>query len=166
MGIQFNADEVFRIGMEVELNGKAFYHEASTLVKSLELRVILELLRDEEEKHYNAFAAMREKLPAAAAEETVYDPEGEMGAYLKALADSRVFTSESQASEVARACDDEEEILRLALKFEKDSVLVFQAMRDLTKAEWGKEKIDWLIEQERDHVRKISGALAALERLG
>ena len=165
MGVHFNADEVFRIGMEVELNGKAFYDEASAVCDALELKVILEFLRDEEQKHYDAFGAMREKLPAGASEESVYDPEGEMGAYLKALADSRVFTSETQAAEAARSCETEEDILRMAVRFEKDSVLMFEAMKGLTKAEWGKEKIEWLIEQEKDHVRKVSGALAALERL-
>lgn len=166
MSIRFNADEVFEIGMAVELNGKTFYDEASRLCETPEVRGVLEILRDQEQEHYEAFAAMREKLPPDAALQAVFDPNDESGAYLKALADSHVFTSQTQAGDVARECENERDILRLALRFEKDSVLVFQTMKELTKAEWGGDRIDWLIEAEKEHVRQIAGVLAALDNLG
>jgi len=166
MSLHFNADEVFRIGMEVELNGKAFYDEASKRCESDTLRPILELLRDEEQKHYEAFAAMREKLPTQAAEQTVFDPDGQMGAYLKALADSHVFTSATHAADLARQCENEIELLGLALQFEKDSVLMFQTMKELTRADLGQKQIEWLIGEEQEHVRKIAGVLNTIQGAG
>lgn len=166
MGIHFNADEVFKIGMEVELNGKVFYDEASRVCDSAKLRGILEVLRDQEQAHYETFSKMREDLPSEAAEENVYDPDGQAAAYLKALADSHVFTSETQAADLARQCKDESELLRVALRLEKDTVLMFGTMKDLTRAEWGKAHIDRLIAAEQEHVRQIAGALSAIENLG
>jgi len=159
----FSADEVFKIGMEVELNGKAFYQAALDVCGDQEPRATIEYLRDEEDKHYASFAEMRDKLPAEAKSESVFDPGGEMAAYLKALADSRVFTDETQAADIARKCGSAQELLHVALRFEKDSVLMFQALKEGTKAEWGRDKIDFLIEAEKDHIRKIN---AILEKLG
>ena len=83
--IHFSADEVFRIGMEVELNGKTFYDQAALQSKSNEAKGVLEYLRDQEDSHYALFSTMRDKLPEGAKADTVFDPDGEMSAYLKAL---------------------------------------------------------------------------------
>ncbi|NOZ21883.1 MAG: rubrerythrin [Planctomycetes bacterium] len=162
MSIGFSADEVFKIGMEVELNGKAFYDAALGLCEDEEPKETIKHLRDEEGKHYASFAKMRDQLPPEAKAETVFDPDGQMAAYLKALADSRVFTSESQAADIARNCRSAREILQVALRFEKDSVLMFQALKEGTKPEWGQEKIDYLIGAEMEHIRKINALLEKL----
>ncbi|MEW6356490.1 MAG: hypothetical protein AB1696_09200 [Planctomycetota bacterium] len=160
MSIGFSADEVFKIGMEVELNGEAFYDAALELCKARETKKTIKYLRDEEQKHYATFALMRDQLPAAARAATVFDPDGQMAAYLKALADSRVFTNENQAADIARKCKSPEEVLQVALRFEKDSVLMFQAMKEGTKPEWGQDKIDLLVEAEKEHIRRINALLA------
>ena len=51
---------------------------------------------------------------------------------------------------------DEIEVLRAALAFEKDTILFFQSMKDMTKEELGRGEIDRLIEEERKHVVWIS----------
>lgn len=158
----FNADEIFRIGMEIELNGKAFYQAAVESSVDKEAKAIFEYLRDEEAKHYDIFAKMRGSLPEGAKAQTVFDPDDEVTLYVKALADSRVFTTESEAARLAKSCKTPVEALRAALQFEKDSILLFQSMKTVTKAEWGKEKIDDLIDQEKGHIRKIAAILGRL----
>jgi rubrerythrin len=161
--LSFSADEIFKIGMEIELNGKTFYDTAAGACEDPDAKQVMEYLRDEEQKHYDSFSTMREALPEGAKTETVFDPDGQMGMYLKALADSRVFTSETQASDLAKTCNAPAEVFQVALRFEKDSVLLFQTMKEATKPEWGQDKIDLLIEAEKEHIRKISEALAKLE---
>jgi len=158
----FNADEVFKIGMEVELNGRAFYQAAVDGCTDDGPKKVLEYLRDEEDKHYASFSKMRDELPEGARHDTVFDPDGEMALYLKALADSRVFTTETEAVEVAKACRTPRDVFQAALRFEKDSVLLFETMKETTKPEWGQDKIGLLIEAEKEHIRKISTAMANL----
>jgi rubrerythrin len=158
----FNADEIFRIGMEIELNGKAFYQAAVESSVDKEAKAIFEYLRDEEAKHYDIFSKMRGKLPEGAKAQTVFDPDDEMALYIKALADSRVFTTESEAARVAKSCKTPVEVLRAAFQFEKDTILLFESMKKVTKVEWGQEKIDDLIDEEKGHIRKISAILSKI----
>jgi rubrerythrin len=158
----FNADEIFRIGMEIELNGKAFYQAAVESCADKEAKGIFEYLRDEEAKHYDLFAKMRSNLPQGAKAQTVFDPDDEIALYIKALADSRVFTTEIEAARLAKSCKTPVEVLRVAQQFEKDTILLFESMKEVTKAEWGQAKIDDLIDEEKGHIRKISAILAKI----
>jgi len=157
--LSFSADEIFRIGMEIELNGKAFYETAAALCKESSAKEVLEYLRDAEQQHYDAFSAMRDALPAAAKSETVFDPDGEAAMYLKALADSRIFTDMKQAVALAKKCKAPADVFEVALRFEKDSVVLFETMKQGTKPEWGQDKINFLIDAEKEHVVRIFGAL-------
>jgi len=159
MGIFFSADEIFRIGMDVELNGKAFYEAAMEQSETEDAKAMFKHLRDEEVSHYELFSKMRDELPPKAKTETVFDPDGQMSAYLKALADSRVFTNETEAAEVAKNCKTAAEVIRIAMGFEKDSVLMFQAMKEMTRSDLGKDKIDQLIESEKEHIATLSKLL-------
>jgi len=54
-------------------------------------------------------------------------------------------------------------VLRLALGFEKDSVVFFLGIRELVPAELGKDRIDWLIRQEMAHITDLASQLRSLE---
>lgn len=163
MSMSFSASEVFTVGMEVELSGRAFYDAAAAHCEAAGVKAVLTNLRDQEAAHYRTFSEMREALSGEAKAQTVYDPDGQMGAYLKALADSRVFTSKTQAAQVAERCKTAAEVLETALRFEKDSVLMFQAMKDVTREDWGRDKIDGLISAEKGHIRDLCAALAGVK---
>ena len=162
MPIAYNADEIFRIGMEVEENGEAFYAAAAEVETDEEAKAMMEYLRDQEAAHRRIFAEMREQLPANAKPEGVYDPDGQMAAYLEAIAHSHVFTDQTQAADLARECEAAVDVLNVALQFEKDTVLLFQTMKDMTKPEWGRDRIDGLVSAEQGHVRDIAAMLAKL----
>lgn len=162
--LSFSADEIFKLGMEIELNGKAFYQAAADRCSDKEAKAAIEYLRDEEGKHYETFSKMREQLPPSAKEKTVFDPDDETTQYIKALADSRVFTNQSEAVQRAKSCTTTAEILRTALGFEKDTILLFETMKKATKEKWGQKEIDRLIEEEKVHIRKISAALSKLSK--
>ena len=163
MSIAFNADEVFQIGMEVELNGQAFYEAAAARSSEEQPKEVLLGLAEQEAVDHRVFSRMRGRLPAEAQPTAVYDPDGQMGSYLKALADSRVFTNATQAGDVAHNCETAVDVLDVALQFEKDSVLMFQAMKEMTRPDWGKDKIDGLIRAEEGHIRQISSMKTRLQ---
>lgn len=160
MGIKFNADEVFRMGMDVEKNGEAYYRAAAERAADPEVADVLRYLMEEERKHYDIFRALREKLAGGEERPTVADPEDQEHLYLDALVRSRLFSDPAEAEQVAASAADGIEALQNALVFEKDTILFFLGMKDLTPPELGRDKIDLLIAEERTHVVTISAEIA------
>lgn len=156
MSISFNADEVFEMGMDVERNGEAYYRKAAEKVDDPEVKDILIFLADEEQKHFQTFRKLRESLPAKATTTVTQDPEDQEALYLEALVKSRLFNSEKEAERIASSVKGEVEALKTALTFEKDTILFFMHMKEMTREDLGKDKIDMLIEEEHSHVVKIS----------
>ncbi len=163
MGIKFNADEVFEMGMDVEKNGEAYYRKAAELVKDEKVKEVFLMLMKEEMKHYEIFKKLRESLPPKSSLPTVSDPEGQEGLYLDALVKSRLFNSEREAEELAGKVENEIEALRAALTFEKDTILFFQSMKSMTREDLGRNEIEMLVDEERKHVIQISVAIKEAE---
>lgn len=156
MTISFNADEVFEMGMDVEKNGEAYYRKASEKLNDPDVKEVMNWLADEENSHYQTFKELRESLPAKSTTPTVPDPEDQESLYLDALVKSRLFNNQQEAERVAASATGEIDALKTALAFEKDTILFFMSMKDMTKENLGKDKIDWLIDEEHKHVVKIS----------
>ncbi len=156
MEISFNADEVFRMGMDVEKNGEAFYRKAAELAKDPGIRKAFEYLAKEEKSHWETFSRMREELAGKKVSEPVVDSEGLSELYLDAIVKSRLFSNVGEAEKAAAGVKDEVEALGAALTFEKDTILFFYAMKAMTRRELGADRIDMLIGEEQKHVVRIA----------
>jgi len=156
MGISFNADEVYEMGMDIEKNGEAYYRKAAELACDEKARKMFEKLLEAEQDHYQTFRRLREELPAGDTTPQVSDPEDKEYMYLDALVKSRIFNNVPEAEKVAESCPGPVEVLRNALTFEKDTILFFTEMKARTSEDLGKKEIDRLIDEERKHVVWIS----------
>lgn len=159
MPIEFSADEVFEMGMDIERNGEAYYRTAAELSKDAKIKAVFIDLMQQEHIHFEVFKSLREKLPPRASLPTVADPESEEYLYLDALVKSRLFNNVREAEAVARKVGNAVEALRAALTFEKDTVLFFQTMKSMTDERLGKNEIDRLIEEEHRHIVRISNLI-------
>ncbi len=159
MGIAFSADEVFEMGMDIEKNGEAYYRKAAALTKDAGIKAVFADLMKQEHVHYEIFKGLRDKLPPKASLPTVADPESEEYLYLDALVKSRLFNNVHEAESLAAKVGNEIEALKAALTFEKDTVLFFQMMQNMTDERLGRSEIDRLIEEEHKHIVRISGAI-------
>jgi rubrerythrin len=166
MSIAFNAEEVFKMGMDIETNGEAYYRKAAELTKDAEVKKVLFDLMEEEKKHFDTFKKLLESLPAKSSLPTVGDPEGQENLYLNALVKSRLFNNVHEAEELASKVKTAEEVLKAALTFEKDTILFFQTMKSMTREDLGRAEVDMLIEEERKHVVRISEELKKLRERG
>ena len=164
MGIAFNADEIFEMGMDIEKNGKAYYNKAAELAKNPKIKEVFNYLADEEQKHWDTFKELRDALPPKSSLPTVSDPDGQEELYLDAIVKSRLFNSEREAEEAAMRVENELEALRAALAFEKDTILFFQTMKSMTREDLGRDKIELLIDEERKHVIRISGEIDKIKK--
>ncbi|MGZ3615103.1 MAG: ferritin-like domain-containing protein [Thermodesulfobacteriota bacterium] len=163
MSFNFNADEIFQMGVQIEENGKKFYE---TVAKSTPdpsaQKIFLDLARWESE-HVELFKKLRKRLPAAATKEDLFDPNQELHLYLKATADSHVFIRNQDIPNLAAQCKTPVQALDLAVAFEKDSVVFYTTMKKLVPEHLGKGEIDTLIDEEISHLYILTQKKKELE---
>ncbi|MEJ5301013.1 MAG: ferritin family protein [Thermodesulforhabdaceae bacterium] len=155
----FNAAEVFDIAINIEENGKAFYTQAAQLVENVDVKNLFLELAKEEENHKARFAELKKLLPPQAQQPTVPDISDELDAYIKMMAQEHIFNSPSGVEQELKKISSVQDALRLAIQFEKDSVLFFVSMKEATDDTRGREMIDLLIKEEQEHVKRLSLAL-------
>jgi len=163
MAMIYNADEVFKMGEQIERNGCRFYARAAEQSDEAGVKQLLRRLADMEAEHETLFADMRREISRQGAAQVDYDPDNDVSRYLQASADSHVFNVRGGLESLLTGQESAPEVLRLALGFEKDSVVFFLGIRELVPAELGKDRIDWLIRQEMAHITDLASQLRSLE---
>lgn len=162
MAIIYNAEEIFQMGVEIEKNGLAFYAAAARAVKNAEVGKLCEELGQWEGKHVKLFETLKAKLPEAARKETSYDPNNELGMYLKAAADSHIFVATKEISALIANAKSPIDILRMALTFEKDSVVLYTTMKNMVPEHLGKKSLEDIINEEIMHISYINRNIGLL----
>ena len=163
MGIQFNADEIFEMAEQIERNGARFYRKAADAAPNARSRELLLQLAAMEDDHEKTFAAMRAELSQHERWEVVNDPYGEAVLYLQAFADGHIFDVKVDPSEALTGRETMEEVLKLAIGLEKDSIVFYLGIGDMVPGDLGRDRIDEIIREERSHVVLLSQELAALK---
>jgi rubrerythrin len=152
MSIDFNADEIFQLGIQIETNGKQFYETVAKTTLDPSVKGLFSELSKWESEHQQLFEKLKRALPDSAKKETLFDPEGEQSLYLKTMAESHVFVKNKNIAGLASKCKTPEEALDLAIVFEKDSVVFFTTMKRVVPEHLGKDKVDLLINEEIKHI--------------
>ena len=159
----FNANEIFQIAIDIEGNGKHFYEKAMDLVDDPDVKELLAFLAQEEAEHFKRFTELKAQLPKTATEDTIWDPENEMNRYLQMMANMHVFRSDFDVEEELSRVKNSEDVLKLGIQFEKDSIIFFLTMQDATEGEKeGRELIGQLVNEEKKHLNKLSLELRKL----
>jgi len=158
MSYGFNASEILKMAEQIERNGYTFYTTAAENVTDSESKEFLVKLADMESQHEAYFASIRSELSDQEKEATVFDPEGEVELYLRALADTRIFF------EKKIDVSSMEEILKAAITAEKDSIVFYLGMKNAIPERLGRGKVDEIIEEEMRHITLLSEKLLALKR--
>ena len=161
MGAQFSADEIFEMAEQIERNGAKFYRKAADGIDDKKEASILLDLAAMEKDHEKTFAAMRTDLSGVETEPTAFDPQGEAALYLQAFADGHVFDPKADPSAKLTGKESLNDILRIAIGLEKDSIVFYLGIRDTVKKKQGKEKIDGIIREEMSHITGLSKQLSA-----
>jgi rubrerythrin len=163
MGDTYSADEIFRIGIEIERNGRTFYEEAARRSTDPACRKLFADLARWEQEHVATFEQLLADA-AAVLPPGLEDQLDEVGSYLKAAADGHVFVREHDPAALAARCTTPAEALEAAIGFENDSVAVYSSMRSLVPERLGRERIEALIEEEQRHVAILRELLARQKR--
>jgi len=153
----FNADEIFEMALQVERNGGRFYRQAAETTEG-ETRDLLLRLAAMEDEHLEVFTRLKDKLGPSMA----FDPDKEGARYLQFLTEGKVFPISGDQKLTGK--ETAEEILGLAIGFEKETVVFFTGIRDAVQGEEAKRSVAVLINQEMGHVADLSARLLEIRR--
>ena len=159
----FNADEIFAMGVQIEKNGFSFYTAAADKTQDTDLKRLFLQLAEWEQNHVAVFEDLRMKLPAAVRETDVYDQDNMVHAYLKSVADNNVFVKGLSLDFSRLVWTSPVEVLKTALDFEKDSVVFFSSMKEVTLDKAGASEVEKLILEELRHIGYLTGEIRKLE---
>jgi rubrerythrin len=162
MSFEFNADEILAMAENIERNGARFYRKAAELVEDPAIRKLLEDLAAWEDGHEGVFATMRADLAAQERETKVFDPEQETSMYLRAMADGHVFDKRVDPADTLTGSESAEDILRMAIGQEKDSIVFYTGLKEMISHSAGKERIEAIIKEEMVHIGFLNREIAAL----
>jgi rubrerythrin len=160
MGDLFRGWEIVKLGIRIEENGVAFYSFLTRTSKDPRAVRIFEFLTGEEKRHIAAFEDLLQRSGKWEAKENY---PVEYVQYLSALADASIFTHDEAGIEMARKAKSDIEALELGIRVEKDSILFYMEMQRFVP-DTEKNVVQNLIEQEREHLTKLSGIRDTVEK--
>lgn len=153
--VHFTGKEVLDMAVRIEENGMRFYSDAAKAAKSHQLKDLFHALSEEEGTHIKMFLELK-KVLVGDDPSTGFDPYLEDAQqYLKSMADTEVFTNPEAGKEAARSLKGEKEAISMAIGMEKDSLLFYYELEKMIR-EKDRKVIESLIEQEKEHVRKLT----------
>lgn len=161
MGYSFNAGEVFKIAIQIEENGKKFYEDSQKIVSNPGIQELFAELAGQEIEHKKRFESLKAQLPPESTVSGVWDPDNELDRYIKTMADDHVFVSSVSLNDQLAQVKDAKSALKMAIEFEKDSVIFFLALEDITE-EKDQELIKTLVKEEQGHLKRLTLELMKL----
>jgi len=159
----FSVLEAVEVALMMEEEGIRFYTLAEQKTGDPEMKKLFAFLRQREHLHIDTFRglygdmAAREGNPDA----ELWLLDTEISAYFRAFVESAVFPAKGAADAAIDGAHGVAEILRLALRLEKDSILFYHEL--LAHAPWPEAKtlLEKVIAEERRHVGFIHDKLAS-----
>lgn len=164
MSIRFNADEIYAMAETIEKNGAEFYTEAGGKAGDKDTKKMLVDMAVMEQGHFETFHQMRAELTEQEKSETVYDPDNQVALYLRTMAQSHGSEGKVSPTQKLTGKESIEEIFKIALGAEKDSVAFYSGLKDFVSQKAGKEKVEAVIREELFHIAMLSQKLAEMNR--
>ena len=152
MAITFNADEIFEMAEDIERNAASFYRQAAKNTADKQTGQTLLNLAAMEDKHLDTFRLMRKELTEKQKQQMVFDPDNEAAMYLQVMADSHGTEGRISPTENLTGNETIEQLLKIAVNAEKDSIVFYVSLMDLVPAGAGKDKVQAVIDEEISHL--------------
>jgi rubrerythrin len=149
----FSLKDIIDIAVQIEQNGERVYRNAAEKIEDSSLRSLLLSLADEETQHAKWFEALIDKVPG-----TGEFPEQEkMGrALLQDAVGAQSFTLEDADFSSMKKIED---LLNLAIEFEKDTALFYGMLQPLIEDQKTLEQLHAIIQEEEAHARRLKEML-------
>jgi rubrerythrin len=157
----FNEIEAAKIAENMERNGLDFYQRAADRTKNPKVREVFLQLIEDEKTHLATFEELEEALQARRIEGAGYTDDAEIGAYIDRLLQTQVFCEKCTVTGMLDQAKDDCAALTVGMQAERDSILFYQEMLDFVDSKEAKEAFEWILKEERQHLRTIGERGAA-----
>lgn len=152
MSILLSSEEIFGLAKQIEKSGQAYYQAVAQSTRSAPLKELFDHLAEQESRHYAYFERLSRQYP-----ELEIDQEGweQTSAYIKATSDSRFFIGEDKAIRLAKTVEDPIAAIDIAIGFEKDTLLFFYELLNVTPPA-SRAAAAAIVEEEKRHVQMLA----------
>ncbi|MFA5008078.1 MAG: ferritin family protein [Candidatus Omnitrophota bacterium] len=148
----FSPQEILRIAIKVEENGKKLYEALEKKTSDNNAREVWAYLKDQEELHRKTFQNMLDNI----GDYIVYEfSPGEYEAYIRAIAGGYVFTEELMEKKAKEGFKSDLEAIDFGIYVEKESILTYSALREYVLVE-KQLVLDKVIDEEKNHLVKLT----------
>ena len=155
MGFLMTATDVVELAMQAEKSGEAFYRAVALKSESPQLRALFEDLAEQEVKHYHVFAELSRSVRDSPLMAEEWD---EYVGYVNATVQGALFKGPDKALTAAEEVTDEKEAVRMAIGFEKETLLFFYGLRDAMHPA-ARPIVGKIVAEERAHIRRLARML-------
>jgi len=152
MSIMLSSAEIFGLAKEIENSGQAYYQAVASSTGSQDLRELFEHLAGEEVRHYHYFDKLSREYPELEVDEQEWE---QTRAYIQATSDSRFFIGEDKALSLAKTVKKPLQAIDIAIGFEKDTLLFFYELLNVTPPK-ARDAAKAILEEEKRHVQLLS----------
>jgi len=152
MSVLMSEQEVFSMAMEIEKSGKAFYTTMIANAPDNMTKELFEYLAGEEQRHYDYFYKLSKESGNIIIQTDDWE---DISEYIKATTDSRFFIGEDKAIKAAKDAKDVLEAINIAIGFEKDTLLFFYELLNVTP-EGSKKAAQAIVDEEKKHIMLLS----------
>ena len=159
MSITFNSSELIEMAERIEEDGHNFYHKAAELFDNPHIQDLLVKLARWENKHKTRFASLREQIQGIDQQDSNLESDDDLSLYLQAMEGLDVFTAKEDSMDELTGNERMKEVLKIALRKEKDSIIYFLALKAFVPTEIGKKKINDIIEEELRHIAILNKSI-------
>ena len=145
----FSVSDIIEVAVKIEQAGKKFYSSLAIQEVNEPVRDLFIHLANEEENHVKSF----EYLTYVLKDEGLSTCSADYLEYLDAVIKAHIFFN--QDPDNLERIESVREALEMAIRFERDSILVFNELMSLVGKK-GKEALQNLIFQEQVHIRTLA----------
>ncbi len=147
----FSINEIFEIAEQIERNGYSFYMRAAEIAKNEDSKKLLLELAEMEKGHEDLFITLKKELNLETPID-FNDLDNSALQYLQAMVEGKIFINLQPNDTVLVGNESMEDVRKMAIEFEKNTVLYFVALQNATKDQGYKDKIQKLINEELGHI--------------
>ena len=149
----FSLKDIVDVAVQIERNGERVYRRAAEKIEDPSLRSMLQWLADEETQHAKWFEALIDKVPGTGD----FLEEEKMGrALLKNAVGAQSFSLEDAD---LLSMEKIEDLLKLSIEFEKDTVLFYGMLQPLIEDQKTLEQLHAIIQEEENHIDRLKAFL-------
>ncbi|MGD9259202.1 MAG: ferritin family protein [Desulfobacterales bacterium] len=145
----FSVNEILDLAIQIEKNGESVYRRAMEEINESELTTLLEWMADEEIKHADWFASLKDTIESTGVNLFVEEMSREL---FNDLLGEKSFSHKDVDFSKLKSTN---ELISVFIEFEKDTVIFYEVLVPFIEDAGTLETLDRIISEENNHIRRL-----------